>query len=95
MKVIKCFAFNMKATLTQRQAQFLITRLSQVAKGEQTIRQSLRRFEGELWNNSDKDSAEGEAFFYKLNLVRDGIRQSKLEEAKLNDIIRSLRKVTF
>ena len=85
----------MKATLTQRQAQYLITRLSIVAQAEQGYRASMRYLEGMSWAASDKDQPDGPQSFDNLNKIRDNIRASKAEEAKLNDIIRSLRKVTF
>lgn len=83
----------MQATLTQRQAQYLVTRLSMVAQAEQEYRQALRRLEGISWAGSDKDMPGGEAHFNNLNTIRDNIRASKSEEAKINECIRQLRKV--
>lgn len=50
---------------------------------------------GIAWATADKDQPYGTQSFENLNVIRDNIRDSKTEEAKLNDIIRSLRKVTF
>lgn len=85
----------MKVQLQHNQAQYLITRLSLVASQEQSVRGQLRKLEGILWNKSDKDSDKGSQYFEDLNLVRDAIRQSKEEEAKINGIIRQLRKVNY
>lgn len=83
----------MQATLSQRQAQYLVTRLSVVAQAEQQYRQTMRMLEGISWAGSDKDMPDGEAYFNRLNTIRDNIRDSKNEEAKLNECIRQLRKV--
>lgn len=83
----------MQATLTQRQAQYLVTRLSAVAQAKQQYRQTMRMLEGVSWAGSDKDIPEGETHFNNLNTIRDNIRASKAEEAKINECIRQLRKV--
>lgn len=85
----------MKVQLQHDQAQYLITRLSLVAKEGQKVRGQLRKLEGILWNKSDKDSAKGSEYFKNLNLIRTAIRESKEEEAKVNAIIRQLRKVNY
>ena len=49
--------------------------------------------EGIAWSGSDKDSPNGQKYFDGLNAIRDNIRASKAEEAKINECIRQLRKV--
>lgn len=83
----------MQVTLTQSQAQYLVTRLSFVAQGEQYYRKQMRYWEGVMWSKSDKEAQNGDLFFEELNNVRDNIRASKAEEAKINECIRQLRKV--
>lgn len=83
----------MQATLSQAQAQYLVTRLSMVAQSEQEYRRQMRQMEGLAWSGSDKDSPNGDIYFKGLNGIRDNIRASKAEEAKINECIRQLRKV--
>lgn len=83
----------MQVTLTQSQAQYLVTRLSLVAQAEQDYRRQMRQMEGIAWSGSDKDSPNGDVYFKGLNTIRDNIRESKAEEAKINECIRQLRKV--
>lgn len=84
---------NQQVILSHKQAQYLLTRLSLVAAEEQGVRKAMRNMEGALWARSDKSDEETEAYFKSLNHVRNGIRESKKEEAKLNKIIQQLRKV--
>jgi len=71
----------MQVTLTQSQAQYLVTRLSIAAQGEQEYRRQMRNLEGVAWIYSDKDSPNGQKYFDGLNAIRDNIRASKAEEA--------------
>lgn len=85
----------MQVTLTQSQAQYLVTRLSLVAQTEQNYRRQMRELEGVAWTYSDKDSPNGQVYFDSLNVIRDNIRTSKAEESKINECIRQLRKVRY
>ena len=83
----------MQVNISQSQAQYLVTRLSIVAQGEQEYRKQMRYWEGVMWSKSDKEAPNGDLYFEELNTVRDSIRESKIEEAKINAVIRQLRKV--
>lgn len=84
----------MQVKLTHQQAQYLITRLSLVAAEEQNYRVQIKRVESIYWNLCDKDNPDSSEHFKTLNSARNLVRESKQEEAKINDVIRSLRKVS-
>lgn len=84
----------MQVKLTHQQAQYLITRLSLVAAEEQSYRMQLKRVANLYWDMCDKNNPESSEHFKTLNAARNLVRESKQEEAKINAVIRSLRKVS-
>lgn len=84
----------MQVKLTHQQAQYLITRLSIVAAVEQSYRRQLKHVANLYWDMCIKNNPESSQHFKTLNKARNLVRESKQEEAKINDVIRSLRKVS-
>jgi hypothetical protein len=84
---------NPTVTLTQQQAQYLLSRLSMVAHEEQKYRSAQKKTARAVWNFADKDKPNGAEAFAILNQLRDDIRASRREEARINAVIRQLRTV--
>lgn len=79
--------------LTQAEVHFLKNRLGFAAQQLQRDRRSMKVAEKVLYTLCDKEIPSTSGTFARLNGVRDMIRESKAEEAKVNNIIRKLKAV--
>jgi uncharacterized protein (DUF2225 family) len=79
-------------TLNPQEAQLVVSILTQIAGIQQDYRQQTKSILNTAWVNSEKDTEDGQAWFNVLNYGKTRYRQSKVYEAKVNNLIRKIRK---
>lgn len=77
--------------LTGPQADFVKSFMSAAARHLQDERQHFKVMAQECYEHAEEGSPMGEMYFHLLNDYRDGIRETRATEKKVNDVIRSLK----
>ena len=79
-------------TLNPQEAQLVVSILTQIAGIQQDYRQQTKGILNDAWGHSEKDTEDGQEWFKVLNKGKTRYRQSKAYEAKVNNLIRKIRK---
>jgi uncharacterized protein (DUF2225 family) len=79
-------------TLNPQEAQLVVSILTQIAGIQQDYREQAKGLLNQAWTLSEKDTKEGQKWFKLLNFGKTRYRQSKVYEAKVNNLIRKIRK---
>ena len=77
--------------LTGPQADFLKSFLSAAARQLQDERQHYKVMAQQCYELAEEGNPTGETYFKLLNEYRDGIRETRAMEKKINSVIRSLK----
>ena len=79
-------------TLTPQESQLILEAFTQIAGMQQDYRKEAKIRIDNCWKLSEKETEQGRYAFKILNKSKDRIRQSKAYEAKINNLIRKIRK---